>query len=220
MKPGEAHRRTRSRSGTRPGRRRRRRRRAARCPARRRRRRDLCGGLSRTNWVRGWDERMETKELLQLSFSAPFGRLRGLQGLGLQARRPLPNRGRGRVRTEIPTAEQLTARDYPQVIELIVAVREDLAQRGLDARPETIGWHLQHSHHVTVSRPPSPAPGRAGPGHPRAEQTPEVVLPPLGSRAAQRMLASRPPSWTEHPGVAGVRGRNPDRRRPCPPEAR
>ena len=27
-----------------------------------------------TNWVRGWDERMETKELLQLAFSAAFGR--------------------------------------------------------------------------------------------------------------------------------------------------
>jgi phenylacetate-CoA ligase len=29
---------------------------------------------SPTNWVRGWDERMETKELLHLSFSAAFGR--------------------------------------------------------------------------------------------------------------------------------------------------
>jgi phenylacetate-CoA ligase len=27
-----------------------------------------------TNWVRSWDERMETKELLQLSFSSAFGR--------------------------------------------------------------------------------------------------------------------------------------------------
>lgn len=27
-----------------------------------------------TNWVRGWDERMDTKQLLQLSFSAEFGR--------------------------------------------------------------------------------------------------------------------------------------------------
>jgi len=29
---------------------------------------------SPTNWVRGWDERMQTKELLHLSFSAAFGR--------------------------------------------------------------------------------------------------------------------------------------------------
>ncbi|HEX5730055.1 CoF synthetase [Microbacterium sp.] len=27
-----------------------------------------------TNWVRGWDERLDTKQLLQLSFSATFGR--------------------------------------------------------------------------------------------------------------------------------------------------
>jgi transposase InsO family protein len=40
----------------------------------------------------------------------------------------------------------------PQVIALIVAVRKDLAERGLDAGPETIGWHLRHSHHVIVSR--------------------------------------------------------------------
>jgi transposase InsO family protein len=39
-----------------------------------------------------------------------------------------------------------------EVIELIVAVRKDLAGRGLDAGPDTIGWHLQHTHHVTVSR--------------------------------------------------------------------
>jgi len=39
-----------------------------------------------------------------------------------------------------------------QVIELIVAVRKKLVERGLDAGPETIAWHLQHTHHVTVSR--------------------------------------------------------------------
>jgi transposase InsO family protein len=40
----------------------------------------------------------------------------------------------------------------PQVIELIVAVRKHLVERGLDAGPDTIGWHLRHTHHVTVSR--------------------------------------------------------------------
>ncbi|MEV6299083.1 helix-turn-helix domain-containing protein [Actinoplanes sp. NPDC051861] len=40
----------------------------------------------------------------------------------------------------------------PSVVELIVAVRKGLAERGLDAGPETIRWHLQHTHHVTVSR--------------------------------------------------------------------
>ena len=40
----------------------------------------------------------------------------------------------------------------PRVVELIVAVRKTLTERGLDAGPETIGWHLQHTHHITVSR--------------------------------------------------------------------
>jgi transposase InsO family protein len=40
----------------------------------------------------------------------------------------------------------------PATVELIVAVRKGLAERGLDAGPDTIGWHLQHTHHVTVSR--------------------------------------------------------------------
>ena len=39
-----------------------------------------------------------------------------------------------------------------QVLELIVAVRKHLVERGLDAGPETIRWHLQHTQHVTVSR--------------------------------------------------------------------
>jgi transposase InsO family protein len=40
----------------------------------------------------------------------------------------------------------------PRVIELIVAVRKKLVERGLDAGPDTIRWHLRHTHHVTVSR--------------------------------------------------------------------
>jgi transposase InsO family protein len=38
------------------------------------------------------------------------------------------------------------------VIEVIVAVRKSLVERGLDAGPDTIGWHLQHHHRITVSR--------------------------------------------------------------------
>jgi transposase InsO family protein len=34
---------------------------------------------------------------------------------------------------------------------LIVALRKDLAGRGLDAGPDTIAWHLRHQHQVTVS---------------------------------------------------------------------
>ena len=36
-------------------------------------------------------------------------------------------------------------------VELIVRVRKQLTESGLDAGPETIAWHLQHRHQVTVS---------------------------------------------------------------------
>ena len=36
-------------------------------------------------------------------------------------------------------------------VELIVAVRKDLAGQGLDAGPHTICWHLQHHHAIVVS---------------------------------------------------------------------
>jgi transposase InsO family protein len=45
----------------------------------------------------------------------------------------------------------------PALVDLIVRVRKELAEQGLDAGPETIAWHLahQHGHHVsraTISR--------------------------------------------------------------------
>jgi transposase InsO family protein len=39
----------------------------------------------------------------------------------------------------------------PGTVELITALRKDLAGQGLDAGPQTICWHLQHHHQVTVS---------------------------------------------------------------------
>ena len=36
-------------------------------------------------------------------------------------------------------------------VDLIVAVRKDLAGRGLDAGPHTICWHLEHHHQIRVS---------------------------------------------------------------------
>ena len=36
-------------------------------------------------------------------------------------------------------------------VELIVRLRKELAGRGLDAGPHTIGWHLQHHHQLRVS---------------------------------------------------------------------
>jgi transposase InsO family protein len=37
-------------------------------------------------------------------------------------------------------------------VELIVRLRKELAGQGLDAGPETIAWHLQRQHAITVSR--------------------------------------------------------------------
>ena len=49
-----------------------------------------------------------------------------------------------RPRTSPTTTPQAT-------VDLIVAVRKRLVEDGLDAGPDTIAWHLQHSHHVTIS---------------------------------------------------------------------
>ena len=39
-----------------------------------------------------------------------------------------------------------------EVVDLIAELREKLTATGLDAGPDTIGWHLQHHHNITVSR--------------------------------------------------------------------
>ncbi|HTV99291.1 MAG TPA: IS481 family transposase, partial [Streptosporangiaceae bacterium] len=38
-----------------------------------------------------------------------------------------------------------------QAADLIIELRKDLAGQGLDAGPETICWHLEHHHRITVS---------------------------------------------------------------------
>jgi len=38
-----------------------------------------------------------------------------------------------------------------ETVELIIALRKELAGQGLDAGPHTIAWHLQHHHQVRVS---------------------------------------------------------------------
>jgi transposase len=39
-----------------------------------------------------------------------------------------------------------------EVVDLIVELREKLKATGLDAGPDTIRWHLEHHHQITVSR--------------------------------------------------------------------
>jgi transposase InsO family protein len=39
----------------------------------------------------------------------------------------------------------------PATIELIIRIRKELTEAGLDAGPDTIGWHLRHDHALAVS---------------------------------------------------------------------
>lgn len=39
-----------------------------------------------------------------------------------------------------------------ETVDLIVRLRKELADAGLDAGPDTIGWHLEHRHDITVGR--------------------------------------------------------------------
>ena len=40
----------------------------------------------------------------------------------------------------------------PETIELVIALRHRLSAAGLDAGADTIGWHLTHTHHITLNR--------------------------------------------------------------------
>jgi transposase InsO family protein len=40
----------------------------------------------------------------------------------------------------------------PEVVDLVLRLRKQLSEAGLDAGAETIGWHLTHTHRTTVSR--------------------------------------------------------------------
>ena len=40
----------------------------------------------------------------------------------------------------------------PATVDLVLTLRKQLAEQGLDAGADTIGWHLEHHHHTTVSR--------------------------------------------------------------------
>ena len=53
---------------------------------------------------------------------------------------------RSRRPQHVPTATPV------EVVDLIVELREKLTATGLDAGPDTIGWHLTHHHDITVSR--------------------------------------------------------------------
>ena len=50
----------------------------------------------------------------------------------------------------VPTASR--PRRPTETVDLIVELREKLTATGLDAGPDTIGWHLEHHHSIAVSR--------------------------------------------------------------------
>ena len=107
-----------------------------------------------------------------------------------------------------------------ETVDLIVELREKLTATGLDAGPDTIGWHLEH-HHSTHGVPghhrPLPDPGR--PGRPGAEEEAQVLLHPLPGRDAQRDLAGRLHPLPAHPTRRPTRRRHRDpdlARRPLP----
>jgi len=41
----------------------------------------------------------------------------------------------------------------PETVELVLRLRKQLQESGLDAGADTIGWHLHHHHQTTLSRP-------------------------------------------------------------------
>ena len=107
-----------------------------------------------------------------------------------------------------------------ETVDLITEIRQKLTTTGLDAGPDTIGWHLEHHHGRTVSRAHHRrAPGHRRTGHPRTEEEAEVLLHPLPSRPAQRVLAGRLHPLPAHPPRGPTRRRHRDpvlARRPLP----
>ena len=88
----------------------------------------------------------------------------------------------------------------PAVVELIIGLRRRLAAAGLDAGPDTIGWHLAHHHRVEVSRSTiGRHPDHRGAGHPGTEEATQVLLRQVRRRAPERDLAVRLHPLPPHP---------------------
>ena len=77
--------------------------------------------------------------------------LRGRPVVDLCTAGPAPGRGRGGVRARSRRPKTAPNAVSPGTVELIVALRKELAGQGLDAGPDTIAWHLEHHHRVAVS---------------------------------------------------------------------
>ena len=125
---------------------------------------------------------------LSSSRAAPRPRsphLRRLPGLGLRARGPLPRRGRGRVRAALTAPEDLTRPPpQPATVELILGSATSSPSQASTPAPTPSPGTSQHHHHtrrLAGHDQPHPDPRRTG--HPGPEETTQVLLHPLRSRA-------------------------------------
>ena len=118
--------------------------------------------------------------------------LRRVQGMGLQAHRPLPHRGRGSLRTAVPATQDLT-RGTPRI-----GSRADprAAQTPRRRRPGRRPRHHRlaprappRAPRVEIDHQPPPGPRRAR--DTGAEETSEVLLRPVRSSDAEPDLAIR-----------------------------
>ena len=94
-----------------------------------------------------------------------------------------------------------TPTETPQAtVELVLRLRKQLTEAGLDAGADTIGWHLSPSPPLRpVTRHDQPDPGPRRRRDPRPVQAAEIVLHPVRGRAAQRDLAVRLHPLPAHP---------------------
>ena len=127
--------------------------------------------------------------------------LRRLPGLDQPSDDALRGRGRGGVRAPLPGPEELTDRHSSRrPSSWSCELRKKLSEAGLDAGADTIGWHLQHHHQITLSRATiNRILVRAGQVSPGPVQATQELLHPLRGRAAQRDLAVRLHPLPAHP---------------------
>ena len=86
--------------------------------------------------------------------------------MGVEACRPLPQRGRGGVRASLPSPKRSPRSTPRATVVLVVALRRQLLAAGLDAGAETIGWHLEQHHQLRLFAGDDPShPVRRGAGH-------------------------------------------------------
>jgi transposase len=99
----------------------------------------------------------------------------------------------------------------PESVDLIVRVRKELSDAGLDADPDTIAWDLEHHHGHGISRSTiSRHLSAAGLLVPRAQEATEVLPHPVRGLDAEPDLAVRLHPLPTHPSRWPTRHRRQD----------